>query len=117
MPDRAKRNKRVVSQFEDLQQCYLKLRHRPREELNGEQQPDAAPCDEPTAVDDERVPKRQRNGDHDTHTAAANSAAAWSAGEGLNEFVRMLSVFTHCSRLRVRRLHFLQSGSFACRTV
>ena len=105
MPDRAKRNKRVVSQFEDLQQCYLKLRHRSKEE-DGEQQPEAAPACEPSAADDERMPKRQRGGSDDVQKAAADGAAAdWSAGEGLNEFVRMLSVFTHCSRLRVRRFH------------
>jgi len=108
---RAKRNKRVVSQFEDLQQCYLKLRHRARDE-DAEQQPDAdaVPASEPSAADDERMPKRQRGDSHDAQpAAAANSPAAWSAGEGLNEFVRMLSVFTHCSRLRVGTLTLLQA--------
>ena len=106
-PTRTKRNKRVVSQFEDLQQCYLKLRHRPRDE-DGEQQPESVPASEPSAADDERMPKRQRGDSHDAQAVAAaaavaaDSPAAWSAGEGLNEFVRMLSVFTHCSRLRVR---------------
>ncbi len=98
---RAKRNKRVVSQFEDLQQCYLKLRHRSPDE-DAEHQPEVVPATEPSAADDERMPKRQRGHSHDAQpAAAADSPAAWSAGEGLNEFVRMLSVFTHCSRLRV----------------
>ena len=96
---RAKRNKRVVSQFEDLQQCYLRLRHRaPHTEA---EEPDPLREDEPSAANDERMHKRQRGVAAGGEAAAADQTA-WSAGEGLNEFVRMLSVFTHCSRLRVR---------------
>ena len=101
MHGRAKRNKRVVSQFEDLQQCYLRLRHRARD--SEAEQPDQPATDQPAAVEDDRMPKRQRGVAKDAE-APAPDGPSWSAGEGLTEFVRMLSVFTHCSRLRVRSL-------------
>ncbi len=105
---RAKRNKRVVSQFEDLQQCYLRLRHRGRD--TEAEQPDPSPEDEPSAAADERMPKRQRGVGTDGEAIAADGTS-WSTGEGLNEFVRMLSVFTHCSRLRVRAYIWLRAIS------
>lgn len=123
------KKKRVVSQFEDLQQCYLRLRG-PQGQATA-QLPSAAevPTSSSTAAEphlqhlqqqqqlstrgDMRVPKRQRGAsvsglagegslDPASQGPRVQGALDPSVSQGLTEFSRILSVFTHCSRLRVR---------------
>ena len=111
------KKKRVVSQFEDLQQCYLRLRGRQSEaaaeppsgaELPASPSTAAEPqaqAQQPQQQDDARVPKRQRGRPSSGDLAA--EASQEPVSQGLTEFSRILSVFTHCSRLRVRPARLL----------
>ena len=45
---------------------------------------------------------------HDLGMANGSATGAVMSSGGLSEFSRMLSVFTHCSRLRVSHLHSMR---------
>ena len=117
--------RRLASQFNDLQRCYLRLRHAQQADVLGNPKPapaDAVPL--PTA-------KRKRGSEEASDLEAAPAAVEEGAQngvgprpdqrgalsgsrldeapvgnvggvDGLQEFARMLSTFTRCSKLKVR---------------
>jgi hypothetical protein len=145
---RRSRKRRVATQFEDLQSCYLQLRRCRRAAAGASAAgsdagaPGASPvCSggeggggggegggavAVTAAAAAGASSPARPGAEDAAQPAAAAGAPGAAGGagtvgavlasgGLAEFSRMLSVFTHCSKLRVRPAAATRSqgGSFA----
>ncbi len=79
---RAAKRRRIMSQFDDLQQCYFKMR---LQQQGAQQQPEQA--------------------QQGTLSTQQTASAAWAAGpgpepvSGLNDFTHMLTVATRCTRL------------------
>ncbi|KAK9823349.1 hypothetical protein WJX72_002097 [[Myrmecia] bisecta] len=84
---RAKK-RRLASQFDDLQQCYLRLRK------SDASAADTGNASAPAAL----AAATAANGGS---AAAKGTADGTAAAAGLAEFSRMLSVFTHCGKLKV----------------
>ena len=131
---RRSRKRRVVSQFEDLQACYLSLR-RGAAAAAGGSSGDLAAADEPSAAENgfangtagsngsaAHAEPDQAGGSGNGHAAAMEGVGGPEGGDherqlvsrgerplgavmqrnGFAEFSRMLSVFTHCSKLKAR---------------
>lgn len=104
--------RRLVSQFNDLQRCYLRLRN----EQLGHGQAGGQPSSslEPPGPSPLPHAKRKRGFEEASDLAASSADMHAHAAEavqrvgpvgtlgGLHEFARMLSTFTRCSKLKVR---------------
>lgn len=114
----------MVSQFEDLQACYLSLRRsgsasssaaapRAPNGAAGEERGAASPDGtQQNQQQEQQAPGQEialrANGHPGSQELASKGEQRLGpvlAGDGFAEFSRMLSVFTHCSKLKARAWH------------
>jgi hypothetical protein len=88
------KKRRIASQFDDLQQCYLQLRA-------NQLQAAAAAAAAAKAGGGEGGEGGAAAGAADGDAAAAEAAVGPLIDEGLQEFSRLLSVITRCNKLKV----------------